>query len=291
MEKKVIITAALSGAGTFKNNNPAVPYTPEEFADEAAKAYQAGAAMVHIHARQDDGWPTHEVQLIRNAHDAIKEKTPELIVNLSSAVGVGKTPEERITQIVEIKPEMASLNTNTMNFGTLDRKTGQIMFEFIFENTFVMLQDFGKAMEENKVKPEIEVYDIGGMDNFLLISKQGFFNDPVNINFVWGVAGGQKFRPETFAALTHALPPGANFTACGIGLDEFPAIMQSCLMGGHMRVGLEDNVRMPNGELAKGNYELVEVAVKVAEAMGREPATPAEAREIMGLYKDNINRS
>ncbi len=290
MEKKVIITAALSGAGTFKQNNPAVPYTVAEFVDEAAKAYQAGAAMVHIHARQEDGMPTHEVELIRDVHDAIKQKTPELIVNLSSAVGVGKTAEQRLTQIVEIKPEMASLNTNTMNFGVLDRKTGQIMYEFIFENTFTMLQDFGKAMEENKVKPEIEVYDIGGMDNFLLISKQGFFSDPVNINFVWGVAGGQRFRPETFAALVHNLPSASRFTTCGIGQDEFPAIMQSCLMGGHMRVGLEDNVKMPNGELAKGSYELVEVAVKAAEVMGREPATPDEAREIMGLYKDNINR-
>jgi len=290
MEKKVIITAALSGAGTFKQNNPAVPYTVAEFVDEAAKAYQAGAAMVHIHARQEDGMPTHEVELIRDVHDAIKQKTPELIVNLSSAVGVGKTAEQRLTQIVEIKPEMASLNTNTMNFGVLDRKTGQIMYEFIFENTFTMLQDFGKAMEENKVKPEIEVYDIGGMDNFLLISKQGFFSDPVNINFVWGVAGGQRFRPETFAVLVHNLPSTSRFTTCGIGQDEFPAIMQSCLMGGHMRVGLEDNVKMPNGELAKGSYELVEVAVKAAEVMGREPETPDEAREIMGLYKDNINR-
>ncbi|RLC01569.1 MAG: 3-keto-5-aminohexanoate cleavage protein [Deltaproteobacteria bacterium] len=291
MEEKVIITAALSGAGTFKNNNPAVPYSPAEFAEEAANAYQAGAAMVHIHARQDDGWPTHEVELIRAAHDAIKEKTPELIINLSSAVGIGKTPEERITQIVEIKPEMASLNTNTMNFGILDRKTGQIMMEFIFENTFAILQDFGKAMEENKVKPEVEVYDIGGLDNFILISKQGIFSDPVNYNFVWGVAGGQRFRPDAFATLVHALPPDSNFTTCGVGRDEFPCIMQSCLMGGHMRVGLEDNVKMPNGDLAKGNYELVEVAVKAAQVMGREPATPAEARKIMGLYKDNINKS
>lgn len=291
MEKKVIITAALSGGGTFKNNNPAVPYTPAEFAEEAAKAYQAGAAMVHVHARRlEDGWPTHEVELIRDVHDAIKEKTPELIINLSSAVGPGKTPEERLAQIVEIKPEMASLNTNTMNFGAVNRKTGQIMWEFIFENTFAMLQDFGKAMEENKVKPEVEVYDIGGLDNFLLISKQGFFSDPVNYNFVWGVGGGQRFRPDAFATLFHALPPGSNFTTCGIGLDEFPSIMQSCLMGGHMRVGLEDNVKMPNGDLAKGNYKLVEVAVKAALVMGREPATPDEARETMGLYKDNINR-
>lgn len=285
MNNKVIITAALSGAGTFKNNNPAVPYTPREFAEEAAKCYKAGAAMVHVHARLDDGMPTHEVARIRETHDAIKNKTPELIVNLSSAVGMGKTAEQRITQIVEIKPEMASLNTNTMNFAIVDRKSGQIMIDYVFENTFTMLQNFGKAMEENNVKPEAEIYDIGGLDNILLIAKQGFFSDPVNFNFVWGVAGGQRFRPEAFTTLVNALPPNSNFTTCGVGNDEFPAIMQSCLMGGHMRVGLEDNVRTPKGELAKGSYELVEWAVRIAEVLDRTPATPDEAREIMGFKK------
>jgi len=285
MAGKVIITAALSGAGTYKNNNPNVPYTAQEFSDEVAKCYKAGAAMVHVHARLDDGTPTHEVDKIRETYDAIRDKTPEMIVNLSSAVGMGKTAEERITQIVEIKPEMASLNTNTMNFGIVDRKTGAVMIDFVFENTFTMLQDFSKAMEENGVKPEIEVYDIGGLDNVLMIMKQGMFSTPMNFNFVWGVAGGQKFRPEAFTTLYNALPPGANFTTCGVGNDEFPAIMQSCLMGGHMRVGLEDNTRVPTGELAKGSYELVEWAVRVADILGGEPATPDEARAIMGLMK------
>ncbi|MFZ5573500.1 MAG: 3-keto-5-aminohexanoate cleavage protein [Thermodesulfobacteriota bacterium] len=283
MSNPVIITAALSGAGTFKNNNPAVPYTPQEFAEEAAKCYKAGAAMVHVHARMDDGMPTHEVARIRETYDAIRNKTPELIVNLSSAVGMGKTAEQRITQIIEIKPEMASLNTNTMNFAIVDRKTGQVMIDYIFENTFTMLQNFGKAMEENGVKPEAEIYDIGGLDNFLLIAKQGIFSDPVNFNFVWGVAGGQRFRPEAFTTLVNALPSNCNFTTCGVGNDEFPAIMQSCIMGGHMRVGLEDNVRTPKGELAKGSYELVEWAVRIAEILDRTPATPAEARKIMGI--------
>ncbi len=285
MTEKVIITAALSGAGTFKNNNPSVPYTPEEFAEEAAKCYELGAAMVHVHARQEDGMPTHEVALIRETHDAIKERTPELIVNLSSAVGMGKTAEQRITQIIEIKPEMASLNTNTMNFGILDRKTGQIMIDYVFENTFTMLQDFGKAMEENQVTPEIEIYDMGGLDNALLIDKQGIFSNPINYNFVWGVAGGQSFRPDAFMALYHALPQNSNFTTCGVGPEEFSCIMLSAMLGGHMRVGLEDNVRMPNGDLAKGNYELVDCAAKVATMVGRSVATPDEARQIMGLLR------
>ncbi len=283
MSDSVIITAALSGAGTFRNNNPAVPYTPAEFADEAAKCYKAGATMVHVHARLDDGMPTHEIDRIRETHDAIKQKTPELIVNLSSAVGMGKTPEQRIDQIIAIQPEMASLNTNTMNFGIVDRKEGTILVDFVFENTFTMLQDFGRSMEENGIKPEIEIYDFGGLDNVILVMKQGLFTDPMNFNFVFGVAGGQSFRPEVFVALKNALPPNANYTTCGVGNDEFPAIMQSCLMGGHMRVGLEDNVRVPNGDLAKGSYELVEWAARIAEVLNRTPATHEEARKIMGL--------
>jgi 3-keto-5-aminohexanoate cleavage enzyme len=286
MTEKIIITAALAGAATFKNNNPAVPYTPEEFAREAAAAYRAGAAMIHVHARTDDGWATHDIDRIRQTYDAIRQKTPELIVNLSSAVGMGASADQRIAQIVAIKPEMASLNTNTMNFSFVDRDSGRIVVDYIFENTFTMLQDFGRAMEENGVKPEIEIYDIGGFDNFSLIARQGFFTEPLNFNFVWGVTGGQKFRPDAFVALVHAvrgLVGRANFTTCGVGRDEFPAIMQSAIMGGHMRVGLEDNTRLANGQLARGNGELVEQAVKIAGILGKEPATPDEARAIMGL--------
>ena len=285
MNNKVIITAALSGSGTFKEQNPAVPYTPDEFAAEAVKAYDAGAAMVHVHARMEDGSTTHEIDRIRATHDAIKENCPGLIVNLSSAVGPHKTAEQRISQIVAVKPEMASLNTNTMNFAAINRKTGEVIIDYVFENTFTMLQNFGKAMEENGVKPEIECYDMGGLDNVLLIMKQGFFSEPMNFNFVWGVAGGQAFRPLSFLSMVQALPKNANFTTCGVGLDQFPAITQSCLCGGHMRVGLEDNTRIPNGDLTKGSWEQVEWAVKIARSLGREPATPEEAREILGIKR------
>ncbi len=283
MSNKVIICAALAGAGTFRNQNPAVPHTPEEFAEESAKCYEAGAAMVHVHARSDDGMPTADIDRIRATHDAIKERCPNLIVNLSSAVGMGATKEQRIDQIVAVKPAMASLNTNTMNFGIVDRNSGQVLIDYVFENTFLMLQDFGKAMEENGVRPEIECYDMGGLDNTLLIGKQGIFGSPMNFNFVWGVAGGQRFRPESFVAMVNAIPENANFTTCGVGIDQIPAITMSCMMGGHMRVGLEDNTRVPNGELAKGSYEQVELAVKIASFFSREPATPDEAREMMGI--------
>lgn len=284
MDKKVIITAALAGSWVFKNQNPSIPYTPEEFAKEAARAYQSGAAVVHIHGRQSlDGLPTNDVPTLHAIHDAILQKTPELIVQISSSVGTDY--EDRMAPIIAIRPEMASLNTNTMNFSMVDRKSGEILLDTIFTNTFTMLQEFGKKMEEINVKPELEIYDIGGLDNWLLIAKQGFFSQPYDFNFVWGVAGGYRFRPITFANLVNMLPPNSNFTTCGVALDQFPAVTQSCLMGGHMRVGLEDNIRIPNGDFAKGSWEQVEWAVKLASCLGREPATPDEARKILGLKK------
>lgn len=283
MNEKIIITAALVGAATTKEQNPAVPYTIEEYAEEALRCMKAGAAMVHVHARLDDGSPTPDIDRIQAIHDAIREKAPGLIVNLSSAVGGLATPEQRIAQIAAVKPEMASLNTNTMNFSFLNRKTGEIVVDGVFLNTFTMLQDFGRTMEEKGVKPEIECYDVSGIDNTLLIARQNFFSEPLNFNFVWGVAGGQRFRPDVFLSMVNALPENANFTSCGVGLDQFPANVMSCLMGGHMRVGLEDNIRMPDGSLAKGNWEQVEWAVQMAAGMGRKPASPDEARKIMGL--------
>jgi 3-keto-5-aminohexanoate cleavage enzyme len=287
MSKKipVIICAALCGSGTMKNMNPNVPYTLKEYAEEAHKCRQSGAVMLHVHARTDDGQPTHEIDRVRAIYEGIKERCPDVLVCLSSAVGQYKTPEQRINQIIAVRPEIGSLNTNSMNFSLLNRKTGEIISEYLFDNTFSMLQNFGKAMEANGIKPEIECYDLGGIDNTLIIAKQGFFSQPMNFNFVWGVIGGQKFRPEAMIAMVNALPPGSNFTSCGVGTEQFAANTMSCLMGGHMRVGLEDNLRVLSGELAKGSYEQVEWAVKVAALQGRSPATPVEAREIMGIRK------
>ena len=282
MENKVIITAALSGSWPYKQQNSAVPYTPAEFAEEAYKAYKAGAAMVHMHGRDPKtGVPTPDVAIVRSIYDAIKQRVPELIINVTSSVG--NAYEDRMAPIIELKPEVSSLNTNTMNFAMVDRKTGKINVDTVFTNTFTMLQEFGKTMEAQGTKPEPELYDIGGLDNWYIISKQGFFTKPYNFNFVWGTAGGFRFRPITFASLVDMLPEGSTFTTCGVARDQSPAVTQSCLMGGHMRVGLEDNLRIPNGELAKGSWEQVEWAVRIASCLGRTPATPDEARKILGI--------
>ena len=285
MSNKVIITCALVGSATRKNNNPSTPYTPEELAEAAYLAHKAGAAMVHVHAIEDDGTNSVRVERIKEGHDRIKDKCPDLIVNCTSALGMGATNEQRIEQIVAIKPEMASLNMATMNFAGVNRKTSEILADYTFENKLEMIKDFARQMYENGVKPELECYSMAGVDNYHFIKECGYFTNPINFNFVWGVCGGSSFRPGTFIDTLNALPEGANFTTCGVGPQEWPAITQSMLCGGHVRVGLEDNTRMPDGGIAKGNYELVENAIKIAECLGKEPATSDEARKIMGLQK------
>lgn len=285
MGRKVIVTCALVGSATRKNQNPNTPYSPKELAEAAHLAYKAGAAMVHVHAVEDDGTNAKRVERIKDGHDAIREKTPELIVNLTSALGMGATTEQRLGQIEAIKPEMASLNMATMNFAGVNRKTGEVIVDYTFENPLNLVAQFAETMKEVGTKPEIEVYSTAGIDNYHFLAPGGIFTDPVNFNFVWGVCGGASFRPATFIAMAGTLPWGANFSTCGIGNEEWPAITQSILCGGHIRVGLEDNVRMPDGALAKGNYELVEQAVRIIQALGHEPATPDEARGIMGINK------
>ena len=282
---KVIITAALAGAGTTKNNNPAVPYTPEEFADEAYKCWNSGVSIVHIHTKDPKtGSGNPDLKVIKAVVDAIKAKAPELIINLSTAIGPMVTPEQRIAPVETFKPDMASLNTNTMNFALADHKKGQIMVEFIFENTFKMLGEFAKVMKDNNVKPELEVYDPGGIYNVLLVRKQGgIFVEPLHFQFVFGVAGGMSHSALGMCLMKDLIPSDSTWSVCGVGPNQIYAAMQSAFMGGHIRVGLEDSIRVPGGELAKGSWEQVEVAVKIAKLVDREIATPDEAREMLNL--------
>jgi 3-keto-5-aminohexanoate cleavage enzyme len=203
---------------------------------------------------------------------------------MSSAISAGLIPEQRIKPIEEMKPDMASLNTNTMNFAIADHKSGRVFGEIIFENTFAMLQDFAKRMKAVGVKPELEAYDPGGMFNSLMVRKQGdLFEEPMHWQFVFGVAGGMAFTPLGYCHMKSLLPDGHTWSVCGVGPNQFPGIMQACIDGGHMRVGLEDNTRVPGGELAQGSWEQVKWAAKIAEILGRPVASPDESRELLSL--------
>jgi len=289
---KLVISAALAGAATVKGQNENVPYTAEEFGNEAKKCYDAGASIVHIHARDPEkGNPTHDLDIIKAVIDNIKEKAPDIIINLSTAISAIATEKQRIAPVETYKPALCSLNTNSMNFSVGDHRIGKVTLAptNVFVNNFSMIQKFAKRIKKARTKPELEVYDMGGLYNVLFLNRQeGLFEQPLHFQFVFGVLGGIPFSYQNLASLLVLKPPDATWSVCGVAKDQFRAGMCASVMGGHIRVGLEDNIRTVDGALAKGSYEQVEWAAKVAKIAGREVATPAEAAEIFHLHKKDI---
>lgn len=270
--EKLIITAAICGAEVLKEHNPAVPYTIEELVREAKSAYDAGASIIHLHVRWDDGTPTQDKGRFKEAIDAIKKEIPDIIIQPSTGGAVGMTDDERL-QPTELKPEMATLDCGTLNFGG----------DEIFINTENTIKYFGQRMIELGIKPEIEVFDKSMIDMALRLHRRGFIQSPMHFDFVMGVNGGITGELRDFIFLRESIPADATYTVAGIGRFEFPLAVAAIIDGGHVRVGFEDNVYLSKGVLAKSNGELVEKVVRLAKEFGREIATPAEAREILGL--------
>ncbi|MDF9867524.1 3-keto-5-aminohexanoate cleavage enzyme [Bacilli bacterium PM5-3] len=270
---KLIITAAICGAEVTKEHNPATPYTVAEIAAEAKAAHEAGAAIIHLHVREDDGTPTQSKARYEECMKAIKEVCPNVIVQPSTGGAVGMSSEERL-QPVTLNPEMATLDCGTCNFGG----------DEIFENTENMIIEFAAKMAEHGVKPECEVFDKGMIDMALRLQKKGLIKDEnLHFDFVMGVNGGISATPRDLLFMVESIPSNSTWTAAGIGRHEFPLAAMTIVMGGHVRVGFEDNVYLEKGVLAKSNAELVNKVVQLAKLLGREVATSDEAREILGL--------
>ena len=270
--EKLIITAAICGAEVLKEHNPAVPYTVAECVREAKSAYDAGASIIHLHVRYDDGTPTQDKGRFKEVIDAIKKEIPDVIIQPSTGGAVGMSNDERL-QPTELNPEMATLDCGTLNFGGDD----------IFENTENTIKYFGKKMIERGIKPELEVFDKSMIDMALRLHKKGFIQSPMHFDFVMGVNGGISGELRDFVFLRGSIPADATYTVAGIGRYEFPLAVASIIDGGHVRVGFEDNVFISKGVLAKSNGALVEKVVRLAKEFGREIATPAEARCILSL--------
>ena len=270
--EKLIITAAICGAEVTKEQNPAVPYTVEEIVREAKSAVDAGAAIVHLHVREDDGTPTQSKARFKECIDAIYKVCPDVILIPSTGGAVGMTAEERL-QPTELFPEMATLDCGTCNFG-----------DEVFENTMPMMRDFGKRMIENNIKPEYECFEMGHLDTVLTMAKKGQVpGAPMQFNFVLGVPGCTHATVPNLCWLVNAIPAGSTWTATGIGRHAFTLAAPAIAMGGNVRVGFEDNLYLERGVLAKSNGELVAKVVRIAKELGRPIATSAEAREILGL--------
>ena len=269
---KLIISACICGAEVTKENNPAVPYTVEEVVREAKSAYDAGAALIHLHVRWDDGTPTQDKGRFQEMVDAIRKECPDVIIQPSTGGAVGMTDLERL-QSTEITPtpEMATLDCGPCNFGG----------DEIFINTDNTIANFGDIMQERGIKPECEVFDKGMIDLALKAAKKGHIKYPIHFDFVLGVQMTATVRDLVIMATS--IPADSTWTATGIGKNAWGIAAATIAMGGHVRVGFEDNVYMSKGVLAKSNGEMVERVVQMAKLLNREVATPAEAREILGL--------
>lgn len=272
--EKLIIAAAICGAEVTKEHNPAVPYTIEEIVREAKSAYDAGAAVIHLHVRHDDGTPTQDKARFQEAVDAIYKVCPDVIIQPSTGGAVGMTDLERLqsTEIVPA-PEFATLDCGTLNFGG----------DEIFINTDNTIMNFAKIMKERGIKPELEVFDKGMIDIALKMDRKGLLEHPLHFDFVLGVQMTATLRDLVF--MVGSIPAGCTWTAAGIGRSEFEIAAATIILGGHVRVGFEDNLYIEKGVLAKSNGELVEKVVKLAKLLGREIASPSEAREILSLPK------
>jgi len=271
IDGKIIITCACTGAETTKAQNPALPVTVEEVTRAAVEARNAGAAILHLHVRNDDGSPTASPERFKEVIESVRRKT-DIIVEITTGGAVGDTPEERLRPISLIQPEMASLDCGTVNFGD----------EFIV-NTLPTMRAFAAEFRKYKVRATLECFDLGHVYASRILVKEGLLEAPFHYGFVLNVPGAVPYSVENLSAFCHALPEGADFTVMGIGRSSLPAQYGAIACGGQIRVGFEDNVFYSKGVLAKSNAELVERAARIAHEAGLKPATPDEVRQYLKL--------
>ena len=268
--EKLIITVALTGAEVTREHQPNLPLTPDEIAEAAYEAYKAGASIVHVHARDEEGNPTQDYNVYKEIKEKIEEKCP-VIFQPSTGGAVWHSPEERL-QPVELSPEMATLSAGTCNFGS-----------DVFMNTEEYMEKFAKRMQELNVKPEIEVFERGMINNALKLVKKGLIDTPLHFDFVMGVPGAITGEVRDLLYMKESIPEGSTWTVAGIGRYQLPLATTAIILGGNVRVGFEANIYYKKGEIAKSNAQLVERIVRLSNELGREVATPDEARRILNI--------
>jgi len=278
LEEKVILSCALTGAVTTKKHCPAIPYTPVEIAEEAKRAYDAGAAIVHVHARTDDGMPTWEVETFRRIKAEIEKRCPVLI-NWSTG-GMGPM-ESRVQHVLQCKPHIAALNMGSMNYAKWRKDKKDFAFNFVFANPFADILGFAKAIKEAGAKPELECFDTGHVASAEVLVDLGLLEAPHHYSFIMGVLGGIKASARHLAFQAENVPAGSRWKVIGISREQWPLAMAALALGGDVRVGLEDNFYLPNGEMARSNGDLVAAAVEMVKLSGRSVATRDEAQKLL----------
>ncbi len=279
--RPAMITCALSGVVADRGQCPAIPYTPEEYAAEAKRAYEAGAAAVHIHARSPDGRPSFEIADYQAIRDAIVAACP-VIINFSTGA-VGVSVEKRLAYLQAVKPAVAALNMGSMNYAKFSEKRRDFVFDFVFANPIAEIRALLRGMNEAGIRPECECFDLGHVGTLAPLLETGELRAPFQVSLILGVIGG---LPGTVANLAHAvaqLPAGADWEIIGLSLDQWRLLAAGAALGGNVRVGLEDNFYLSPGEMARSNGDLVAKAARMLRDVGRPIATVAECRERLGL--------
>ena len=299
MNEKVVITAAITGGIHTPTMSPYLPITPKQIADDAVRAYEAGAAVVHIHSRNPEtGQPVADVNIMKEIITNIKSRC-NVVICITTGGGLGMTVEQRVAPISLFKPELGSFNAGSINFALFPviAKYKEWKFEwekqylgfsedFIFSNTFKSMKEYCRIFTENGTKPEFEIYDAGMVNNIAFMIQAGYIKKPVYIQFVLGVLGGLTPSPENLLFLVDYAKKQIGdfvFSVCVAGRAQFPICTQSLLIDGNCRVGLEDNLYLDKGQMAKSSGEQVAKLARIARELGVESATPDEARKILGL--------
>lgn len=267
---KLIITVAHTGSVPTKDMNPHLPLTPEEIAADAERCCRAGASIAHVHARDAEGKPTLDADIFARMHQLIGERT-DSIVQISTGGRAGMEAEPRAAAVRRLRPEMASLTTGSVNFP-----------DQVYANSDALVDYLAQVMKQAGTKPEMEIFEAGMIDNALRLVQRGLVEAPLHFDFVLGIRGGQPATPRMLLFLSESIPAGSTWTVAGISRWQLPMAALAVVMGGHVRVGLEDNIYYRKGELAS-NEQLVQRIVRIAEEVGREVAAPNEARDILGL--------
>jgi 3-keto-5-aminohexanoate cleavage enzyme len=288
LDDPVIITCSISGAIANRDQCPAIPYTPEEYAAEARRIVDEGGSMIHIHARTPDGTPSYEIEDFRAITEAILDAVDDVIINYSTGA-IGVPLDKRIAYLRELRPDIAALNMSSMNYAKYSARRKDFVFKAVFENSFDTIIELLTAMNESGIKPEHECFDTGHIANLDPLLDMGLLREPLQISCVMGVNGGIRPNARNLAHMAENVPGGPDgpneWGVIGISRDQWMLVAAALTLGGNVRVGLEDNFYLPNGDMAGSNGDLIAKARQLTEDVGRRPATVAEARQMLGVPK------
>src|SRR4051794_27592098 len=284
VDDPVILTCAISGALAGREQCPAIPYTPAEYAAEARRIVDEGGVHIHIHARRPDGTPSYEVEDFRAIREAIvAEVGDRAIINFSTGA-VGESVEQRVAYLRACRPDVAALNMGSMNYAKYSRRRHDFVFKMVFANPFEEIVALLEAMRGLAIKPEHECFDLGHVGSLWPLIDMGLLDAPLHVDFVMGVVGGVPPTARNLAAMADNLPEGRHhWGVIGIGREQWTLVAAALALGGSVRAGLEDNLYLPDGTMARSNGELIARARRMTEDAGRRPASVDEARALLAL--------